>query len=372
MAATIADIILGMNAIAPPHLAEKWDNVGLQVGDPDATVRSVWIALDPLPEVVAAACDRGIDLLITHHPLFFKPLGRIDFKTPLGNIIKKAVSSGLAIFSAHTNLDSVKGGVNDVLAQRIGLRNLEVLGEPASLKECKLVIFVPQKDVKRLRRALFAAGAGQIGNYSECSFATPGQGTFRSGAGAKPALGTPGKVSRVDEIRVETVVPRQLLTEAIESAARVHPYETMAWDAFPLLKPISEQGIGRIGHLGKSMDLEGLVKHTKTVLGLDFLKTAGRGDLSITSVALCSGSGSSLVKDFLTSDAQVYISGDLGYHDARMVTQREKALIDIGHFNSEHLIVTALVKALREKLEGFEDDISIEACPLEEDPFAIR
>jgi putative NIF3 family GTP cyclohydrolase 1 type 2 len=189
-----------------PRLAESWDNVGLQIGNRNWPVKKVWTALDPLPEVVARACESDVDLLVTHHPLFFKPVTHIDCESPIGQIVEMALTRRLAIFSAHTNLDSVPGGVNDVLVGRMGLRKVRVLADPADADMCKLAVFVPSNRVKAILDTLFAMDAGRMGNYSCCTFRCEGVGTFLPGAGASPAIGRTGALTEVQESRIEILV----------------------------------------------------------------------------------------------------------------------------------------------------------------------
>lgn len=276
MACTVRDIIGIAEELAPRELAESWDNVGLQVGSREWTVKNIWVALDPLPEVVTAACQAGVDLLITHHPLIFKPLKFIDCATPAGDIIHAALRHHLAIFSAHTNLDSAADGVNDTLARRIGLINL---------------------------------GALRQGEKGSCE--TDGQG------------------------------------------------------------PQAFQGLGRTGDLPRETTLAGLAGDIKKNLGLSSLVIAGDPDLLVSRVALCSGSGASLLGDFFASGAHAYISGDLRYHDARDVEAAGRGLIDIGHFASEHLMVEVLAGMLADRLVKCGPGVSVHACLLEKDPFKV-
>lgn len=275
MTSTVADIIKVMETMAPLRLAEEWDNVGLQVGQLDWPVRSIWVALDPLYDVVDGACRNGVDLLITHHPLIFNPLRCINFDTPVGSVIQAAAGHKLAIFAAHTNFDSAADGINDVLAFRIGLADLKVL-------------------------------------------------------------------KRGD-----------------------HPGEDAATDY------MQKQGLGRVGELEETMELLPFALSIKEKLGLKYIKVAGKPDLPVRRVAVCSGSGSSLMKDFYSSGAQVFISGDLRYHDAREVEALNLGLIDMGHFASEYLMVEVLAKRLDKILAADHKDIKVEACRLENDPFLI-
>ena len=280
MAWTVGDIIGIAEELAPRELAEPWDNIGLQVGSREWPVKNIWVALDPLPQVVMAACRADVDLLITHHPLIFKPLKSIDCTTPAGDIIQSALQHRLTIFSAHTNLDAAAGGVNDTLAHHIGLNDVSVLKKN------------PQS-------------AGRI----------------------------------------------------VEGDASVEP------------APLAVQGLGRTGNLPKATTLASLAREVKKRLNLNSVAIAGDPELPVNKVALCSGSGASLLGDFFASGAQVYISGDLRYHDARDVEMADRGLIDIGHFASEHLIVEVLAGELANRLAESGAEVAVEACQLEQDPF---
>jgi dinuclear metal center YbgI/SA1388 family protein len=275
MTVTVKDIERVMEEIAPTDLAESWDNVGLQVGQMDWPVSSIQIALDPSAYVVTAACAQKISLLITHHPLLFRPLARIDFSTPVGMIIRMAWENRMAILAAHTNLDSVQGGLNDLLAQKLGLSHLRPL-RPAQ----------------------------------------PNQGST-------------------------------LLTQK------------------------DTCGIGRLGALPQAVSLSALAELIKTKMNLTRVSVAGDLDMPVKQVALCTGSGASLMKDFFQSEASVYISGDLRYHDARSVEDAGLGLIDIGHFASEHIMVHDLRQRLQECCTAKGYDVQVEACQLEKNPFMI-
>ena len=371
MKATIADIIKVMESVAPTRLAEEWDNVGLQIGDRKQVVETIRVALDPTPDVVAAASKDGVDLLITHHPLIFHPLKLIDLDTPMGFIIQTALKHRVAIYSAHTNLDSAIGGLNEILASRIGLNDLKVLGNAKQTENYKLVFYVPIAYEQTVMTSLFETNAGEIENYVCCSFRSKGEGTYKAGPLSKPFSGEIGEISRTGEVRIETVVRKEDVTSVVEHIKKNHPYETMAYDVYPLVSYDPRQGIGRIGTLDRSMNLRSFALSIKTKLGLNHLKVAGNPDLTIKTVAVCSGSGSSLIKQFVVSGAQVYVSGDLGYHDARTAEALNLGIIDIGHFASEHLIVDVLVRRLKRILSKAGVDIKIEAYNLEQEPFMI-
>ena len=283
MKVTVADVAQIMEEIAPIHLAEDWDNAGLQVGGNDWPVKRIWVALDPTPEVVAAACEHKVDLLITHHPLIFSALKTIDFGTPLGKIIHLTAKHKTSIFSAHTNLDNAHNGINDILAKKVGLKNVKIL--------------------------------------------------------------------------------RPLNTHGL------YKYEDMPYDIYPLFVKDDTNGVGRIGDLSGNWRLSSFADYIRKKFGIHSIKVAGDPDLIIDRVAVCSGSGSSLINDFISSGAQVFVSGDLRYHDARSVEQEGLAIIDIGHFVSEFIIVDELKKRLRKIFAEKQIDASVEACSVERDPY---
>ncbi len=369
MTATVLDIMNQMETLAPSALAEKWDNSGLQAGNPDWPVKKLMIALDPSPGVVEKACKDGVDLIITHHPLIFKPLHQINFGSFPGNIIEICAGHKIAIYSAHTNLDSTANGVNDILAEKIGLVDLGVLGNPFSDKKIKLVVYAPLSHEKQILDAVLNSPAGRIGQYSFCTFRNKGYGTFLPGMHADPFAGKKEMLSEVDEVRIETVVSDKDVNSVIASIKSVHPYETMAYDLYPLAAQPTGQGIGRIGTLKAPTRLGRFAVEVKNNLGIDSIKIAGDPELLIQKAAICSGSGSSMLPYFYASDAEVFISGDLKYHDAMDIEQRGLALMDVGHFSSEIPVVRALAKMIENRLEEKQIKVSVTACSMEKDPF---
>ena len=371
MSATVADIVKAMETIAPSNLAEDWDNVGLQVGQKNWPVKKVWVSLDPVLDVVTNACQNDADLLITHHPLIFKPLHSVDFGTPTGSIIRMAARHKMAIFTSHTNLDIVAEGLNDVLAEAIGLKKLEVLGKPIEDERIKLVIYVPEDYEKKILDGILQTKAGNIGEYSACTFRNKGEATFRPGSMATPFIGKTGEITGANEIRIETVVQKDDLSGVIEYVGSHHHYETMAYDVYPLLTNKNRNGIGRIGELEEKTNLKSLALNIKQKLRLKYVKISGNHKLTVARAAVCTGSGSGMMKYFLSSGAQAYISGDLRYHDAKDAQAANLGIIDIGHFASEHLIVDVIAKRLEKILSEAGKNIKIETYRLEEDPFVI-
>jgi len=369
MTVTVNDIMALMQNLAPARLAESWDNVGLQVGDGNWQVATVWVALDATPEIVAAACRENVDMLVTHHPLIFKPIKSIDFSSAIGAIIERATRNRLALFAAHTNLDSVQGGVNDVLAARVGLQQLSMLTEVTETDWYKLVVYAPVDYEHKILNAIIETGAGQIGDYSCCTFRNSGTGSFVPADRTKPFVGTVGELNQASEIRIEARVRKSGIRQAVSHIRQVHPYETMAYDLYPLDTIEPSHGIGRIGELVEETELYAFAESIKTKLGLQQVKVAGKAELPVRRAAVCSGSGSSLMKAFLTSRADVYISGDMHYHDALAIVDAGRGLVDIGHFVSENLIVEVLAHKLKEALMPIDPSVAVEACGLQRDVF---
>lgn len=369
MIVRVSDIIRIMEEIAPAALAEEWDNVGLQIGQRDWPVKKIRVALDPTPEVVSQACSENIDVLITHHPLFFKPIKKIDFDTPVGRIIAGAANHQMALFAAHTNMDSAANGLNDALALQLGIKETAIMEPSASPAECKLVVYVPADHKQAFLNTLFETTAGKIGDYANCSFMASGQGTFKPGATSQPYSGIVGKVNYADEFRVETIVSRKDLPQIVNHLIEHHPYETMAYDVYPLLPQANAQGLGRVGDLHETMPLEALARYAKTKLKVSTMRVVGKLDMIVQKVAICTGSGASLLPSFFNSGADVFVTGDLRYHDARMIEEAGKGGIDIGHFESEYTFKEIIADRLRQAMIQKGIDVRIDVCNIERTPF---
>ncbi len=360
---TVSDIIDVLDSLAPRVLAAEWDNVGLQMGDPGRTVKTIWIALDPTYQVVKAACRQKVDLLVTHHPLIFKPLQSLNFRTPEGSIIDLAVRHHLAIFAAHTNLDSALGGINDILAGRVGLYDLKPLAPAKEPQRFKMVIHAPREVEPQITRVLFQT-------RSETGHPLKGQSSVMPANGIVANRDT-GKILHEDQMRIEIEVGPDELAPVIKALAEFQPDHQTGYDLYPLIAPDQEAGIGRVGALESASDLKSLARMIKKKLKLQHLKFAGNPVLSVKKVAVCSGSGASLLADFFASGAQVFISGDLRYHDAREVEASNLGLLDIGHFPSEHLIVQVLTERLAGIFADSKMNLTVKACDLEKDPFSV-
>lgn len=371
MAVTVKDIISLMETIAPAGMAETWDNAGLQVGEEKWPVKRIWVALDPALSVVEQACRKKGDLLITHHPLIFAPLKSIVTDTPIGRIIKTAMQHQLAIFAAHTNLDSVAGGLNEKLAMRIGLKDFKVFHKQDQADFFKLVFFAPLSDEDHILSALFETPAGRIGDYTGCSFRVHGKGTFKPGPSTRPFIGKRGEISQVEEVRIETILKKEDIPAVLENLKDCHPYEKMAYDIYPLYADDVNQGLGRIGELEKSIKLFDLAEKIKQILHIETVRIAGRPDYRVKRALVSSGSGSGFVEGFISSGADVFISGDLNYHHARAIEAAGLALIDVGHFASERIVIDLLAGQLRKLIGQKGWDVSIHRSKIEKDPFIV-
>jgi len=338
----VKDVIRFFEVLAPPHLAEDWDEVGLQIGDPDRPLDTVLLALDPSLEALLKTKSLEAQLMVTHHPLFFKPLKRLHYHDPVTQFVKLALEHDIAVFSAHTNLDATSGGVNDVLASVLEIEVQDILSEDPVERMAKLVIFIPEESLNPLRQAIFSAGGGRIGKYSGCSFNLPGTGTYTPVEGALPFEGEVGVTSEVDEVRVEVLVPRDRIPEVLAKAREVHPYEEMAYDVIPLLNPTHSGGTGRLGKLPEPMTLEHLALRVSNRLGLERIKFVGDRLKPIRIVALCGGSGASLYPYALRKSADVFITGEFTHHQALEASARGLALLDVGHFASERPVLDEL------------------------------
>ncbi|NTV50476.1 MAG: Nif3-like dinuclear metal center hexameric protein [Geobacteraceae bacterium] len=366
-----SDMLGIINKIAPTSLAETWDNPGLQIGDPAAEVTRVMVALDPTPDVINSALKASIQLLVTHHPLIFKPLKSISTTTPLGASMQKAIIGGLSIVSLHTNYDIARDGLNDLLASKLGLSKCVPLRVTTTCELFKLVVFVPVDHVEQVRSALFDFAVKQ-GNYRDCSFAAGGVGTFTPLEGADPFIGAAGEFTTVNEDRLELLIERGQLPRAVKALLTAHPYEEPAFDIYPLMNEGEKLGLGRIGRLTEATTLGEYASQLKEVLSSPALRYVGDPTTKILKVAICSGSGASLLHEAVRFGADLLVTGDIKYHEAREAEDLGLALIDAGHFPTEIIMVDDITVRLgRALVSAGYTNCSVEACRTEMDPFRI-
>lgn len=346
--AKVKEVIGIMEKHFPLVLAQKWDNCGLLLGWPDKEAKKVLLCLDLDAANIEKVISYAPDLVITHHPLFFKEFRKIDYSTSQGQLIKKLILNDICVYSAHTNLDAARNGVNQILAEMLGLRDIKPIFAEMSEKLYKLVVFVPYSHIEEVRKAVNGAGAGYIGNYSDCSFRTPGIGTFKPGENTNPFIGEKGKVEEVEEYRLETIVPEPLLDKVIDAMLEAHPYEEVAYDVYLLQNQGQVYSTGRQGYLEKEVTLMEYAGEVKRRLGVKSLKIAGRPDKRIKKVAVIGGAGMSLFPR-LPYDIDLIITGDVKYHEAKEAVGRRIAVIDAGHQETEEIVLPYIRELLQKE-----------------------
>lgn len=339
-----------MEQWAPLKYAEDWDNPGLQVGDRQKEIHKVMVALTPGEAAVKAAVEAKADLLLTHHPLIFKPVKQINSDTATGRILLNLIQNDMNLYCAHTNLDIASGGVNDVLANVLQLQQVQPLADLVQeVIYYKVVVFVPVGYEEVVRQAMCDAGAGCIGNYSTCTFQARGTGTFLPAENTNPFLGEVGQLEYADEYRLETIVPQPVLPAVIKAMETVHPYEEVAYDVFRLENNGPVRGIGRIGQLAAPMSMADFLAFTGQQLQCNHLTYQGDLQKNVQRVALCGGSGISYLKAAKKAGADVYVTGDMKYHDGQLASELGMNVIDAGHFGTERLITEAMADFVRQQ-----------------------
>lgn len=370
MTARLADVIDVLDAAYPPELAQSWDSVGLVCGDPDELVSSVTVAVDATAAVVDDVPDGG--LLLAHHPLLLRGVDTVAASTPKGALIHRLIRSGRALFTAHTNADAATPGVSDALAEALGLTVESVLEPAPSAPDTdKWVIYAPTEHAEAVRAAVFAAGAGHIGDYAQCSWSVAGTGQFLPGDGAAPTIGQVGAVERVAEDRVEVVAPARLRARVREALLAAHPYEEPAFDVFALQPLPADVGIGRIGTLAAPEPLSAFVARVAAGLPATSwgVRAAGDPDLPVSRVAVCGGAGDSLLDAAAKADAQVFLTADLRHHPADEHARRSPvALVDVAHWASEYPWCAQAADVLR---SHFGAAVPVRVSALRTDPWNL-
>jgi dinuclear metal center YbgI/SA1388 family protein len=330
--ATVADLARVLERAAPLAYQESYDNAGLQCGDPQAEITGVLIALDCTPDVVREALRRGCNVVVAHHPVVFKPLKRLTGANEVEQTLILAIKHDVAIYAAHTNLDNVRHGVNRKLADKLGLTNLRILDpKPGTLG--KLVTYVPPAHTEPVLQALYAAGAGQVGNYSACSFRSDGVGTFTPGVGTNPFLGAVGQPETTAEQRVEVLLPLHLQGPVLRALRQAHPYEEVAYELLRLENTDQDVGAGMVGEVGEPLSPAEFRRRLREALLVPVVKHT-EFDQPIKTVALCGGAGSFLIGRARAAGAQAFVTGDLKYHEY-FGAEGQLMLCDVGHFESE-------------------------------------
>lgn len=363
-------IIQYVEQLAPKHLAMEGDKIGLHVGTLQKQVKKVMVALDVLDHVVDEAIAEGVDLIVAHHAVIFRPLKHLRTDLPAGRLYEKLIKHDIAVYTAHTNLDTAEGGMNDWLAEAIGLTDVEPLDEHVQDPLKKLVVYVPVSHAEAVLTAISQAGAGWIGNYSHCTFQTRGIGTFMAQAGTNPYIGKVGELERVEEIRLETILPQSRQNAVISAMKKAHPYEEAAYDIYPLDLPGKKLGIGRIGKLPGPMTLRELALLVKERFDLKGLRVIGELDDKVKKVAVVGGDGNSFVGKAGFRGADVLITGDIYYHTAHDAQAEGLHIIDAGH-NIEKIMKEKLAEYLAAKCKEAGYATEVIASRVHTDPFCF-
>lgn len=346
----VKEVTRYLESIAPLPLQESYDNSGLIVGDPSQTVDKIIVSLDCVEEVLDEAIAKGAQMIVAHHPIVFSGLKKITGKNYIERTVLKAIKNDIAIYAIHTNLDNVHTGVNREIGSRLGLEDLSIL-DPVKGNLKKLTTFVPVDYQEGVSNALFLAGAGSIGNYSECSFRHEGVGTFSGGDDTKPFVGEIGKRHHENEYKLEVVVPAHALNNAISAMVKAHPYEEVAYDIYAIENNNPLIGAGMIGTLSEPMNEKEFLNHVKNALKTECIRHTKLLNKPISRVAFCGGSGSFLLNQAKNSGAQVFITGDFKYHQF-FDAEGDLIILDVGHFESEQFTIELLSELLKEKFSN--------------------
>ncbi|MFA8300097.1 MAG: Nif3-like dinuclear metal center hexameric protein [Hyphomicrobiales bacterium] len=347
----ISDIIKCIEEFAPLHLQESYDNAGLVVGDKEKEISKALVCIDITDDIIDEAINNSCELIISHHPLIFKGLKKLTGNGMVERIVIKAIKNDIAIYSAHTNLDNTFLGVNHIFAEKLGLKELKILAPKSNLLK-KLVTFVPNDHLQNVRTSLFDAGAGHIGNYDNCSFNTKGTGSFRASENTNPFVGNKNELHFEGETRLETIFPAWQENKIINSLIASHPYEEVAYDIYPLDNTHHQVGSGMIGILESETDTLEFLNKVKEITKTDCIRHTNIIKDKVKKVAICGGSGSFLLSSAIRNNADVFITGDMKYHE--FFNADGKIIIaDIGHYESEQFTMELISSIIKEKFSTF-------------------
>ncbi|MBV4357022.1 Nif3-like dinuclear metal center hexameric protein [Pinibacter aurantiacus] len=347
----IADIISVLEQKADPFYQESYDNAGLLTGSAGWDCTGVLVTLDATEAIVNEAIERKVNLIVAHHPIVFGGLKKINGKNYVEKTVIAAIKNDIAIYAIHTNLDNVADGVNGKIAEMLGLTNVSILlPKQNTLK--KLYTFVPVAQAEDVRNAIFKAGGGHIGNYSECSYAAEGNGTFKAQEGTDPFVGKIGERHTEPELKLEVIFPAYLENAVVKAMKKAHPYEEVAYDVVSLANPNMQIGSGMIGDLAEPMDEKAFLAQIKSVFKVPVVKHTKLTDRKAKKVAVCGGAGSFLINKALASGADFYITADVKYHEFFDANDR-MVLADVGHFESEQYTIELLYIILQQNFPNF-------------------
>jgi dinuclear metal center YbgI/SA1388 family protein len=361
---SVANVMAYLNQFAPPELAADWDNVGLLLGDPAAEVRALMTCLTVTPETAAEAVEAGASLIVTHHPVLFRPVQRLTTGTAEGRMLLTLARAGIAIYSPHTAFDNTRGGINEMLARRLGLADVVPLRRGDGPRQCKVVVFVPDADLARVSDALFAAGAGHIGQYSQCSFRLAGTGTFFGSEATNPTVGQKGRREEASEWRLEALCPEAAVEQVVAAMRRAHSYEEPAFDVYPLRPAPLAVGEGRVGRLPQPIALGELCRTVKASLNAGAVQLVGDPERLVACVAIACGAGGTLLHDAVRARADVLLTGEMRFHDYLAALAQGIALVLPGHYATERCGIEELASQLKAQWAG----LTVWASERERDP----
>jgi dinuclear metal center YbgI/SA1388 family protein len=348
---TILEIIQLLDELAPPSYQESYDNAGLITGNASVNCTGIICTLDATEEVILEAKSKGCNLVVAHHPIIFKGLKKITGKNYVERTVISAIKNDIAIYAIHTNLDNLLEGVNGKMADKLGLEKRKILLHREN-NLMKLYTYVPVEDAEKVRDAIFKAGGGHIGNYSECSFNISGKGTFKPGEGTNPHVGKVGKREETSEEKVEVIFPAYLREKLVDAMTEAHPYEEVAYDVIALGNYFQEVGSGLIGELPEALEETAFLELIKKQFGLAVIRHTPLLKKKVKKVAVCGGAGSFLIKNALSARADFYITADVKYHEF-FDAEDKMVIADIGHWESEQFTIDLLHDVLHAKFTTF-------------------
>lgn len=362
---TVADLAAYLEQFAPPGLAAEWDNVGLLLGDPALPVERILTCLTITPDVVAEATTARVNLIVSHHPILFRGAKQLVANRGDGSIVWPLARAGIAVYSPHTAFDNCPGGINDILCRRLGILNPQPLRPCDAAREFKLIVFVPDSDLAKVSDAVFEAGAGHIGKYEQCSFRLAGTGTFFGTDETNPTVGRKGRREDVNEFRLEVVVPEAKLAAVVKAMRAAHSYEEPAFDIYPL-KPGTSGGSGRIGELAAPTTLGEFASLAKLALNAGFLQVVGDAVKPVQKIALACGAAGEFLSDSIRAKADVFVTGEMRFHDALAARATGIGVLIPGHYATER----PAIEELATKLAADWPDLTVWASKAERDPIS--
>jgi len=363
----IGKIAAEVEKIAPLKLAQEWDNVGLLIGDSDRDVKNILVTIDVTADVAIEAKKLKTDMILSYHPVIWDGLKQVTTDGP-GAVVYELIRAGICVYSIHTAFDAATGGVNDALADIVGIVNPEPIGDfvssPAG-EQYKLITFVPANDANQVAEAIYAAGAGMIGNYSHCGFQTEGVGTFLPLEGAKPAIGERGRLEKFEEIKLEAVVPADKVAAVVSAMRKAHPYEMPAFDVFRHYDIESRFGLGRIGALAGGEALSAIIERIKKVTGAKAIGIIGPQKRTVRTAAVCAGSCGKIINSVIAAKCDLYLTGELKHHHALAAKEAGITCLCLSHTVSERFALKNLANKLKKRLKN----VTIRLSKKDTDPF---